>query len=999
MRKDTLMIMNRLKKLYPLLIIAIFLFSHPIIQADAAYKNNLEVNIDVSKSEITGISKIGVTAGQGLLLHKGQLGIIYIKLDNQHLDFDEYNGTIKILPDDDGVIEISYRGIFKDNVVMQDVIDERGISLTRVWYPKIPGLCYYDLKVTLPKGYEAISEAEEIKKIIKSETVEFYFHFPYLLDSISLVAANRYNVVKDNFNDVGIYAYFFHEDLSLAKTYIEFTKKYLKLYEDLIGAYPYRRFSIVENFLPTGYSMPTFTLLGDTVVRLPFIVETSLGHEILHQWFGNLVYADYESGNWVEGLTTYLADHLYKEQKGKGWEYRKQILIDYKSYVTAGKDFPLKLFTSRVDTPTRAVGYGKAAMVFHMLRNVVGDKVFFESLKDVIRKNRFGATSWDDLRVTFERLYGQDLSWFFSQWIDKDGLPELELENLEIKQLGSKFRLHFQVNHKREFYKLNLPIAIYSTGNVIKKSLRIDNQENSFTFLLPGRPEKIIVDEDYHIARELAEDEFPPVIARLLGDEKLIIVLPSDPDKEEMYQGIIDEFKKKGASIKRVKDIIESDIKSSSVAILDFANPLIGRLYGKLGTGDAGFSILVRENPWNSQKVIGIFNGKSKDEVDAAFRKIFHYGKYSKLLFDNGRNIGKEIHESQRGIVMELRQEAAAVDISSINTLSDVINSVSDKKIIYVGEVHNVFAHHAVQLDVITGIYRKNRKVAIGMEMFQKPFQKTLDDFIAGRIDEKNFLKRSGYFKRWGLDYNLYKPILDFARMKKIPVIALNLEREIIEKVSKSGIDSLSDEERKELPSEMDFSDTEYRERLKEIFRMHKDFKERNFDYFFQSQILWDETMSQSVEEFLQKNPDYQIVVLVGQGHLRYGAGIPKRTYRRNGYDYAIILTDERVEKDIADYIVFPKHVEGITAPKLMIFLKDEDSRIKIADFPEDSLSEKAGLKVGDIILFMDKAKISSIEDIKIHLHFKKKGDALKVKILRKEEDQDKVMEIEVVFR
>ena len=104
------------------------------------------------------------------------------------------------------------------------------------------------------------------------------------------------------------------------------------------------------------------------------------------------------------------------------------------------------------------------------------------------------------------------------------------------------------------------------------------------------------------------------------------------------------------------------------------------------------------------------------------------------------------------------------------------------------------------------------------MEMFQRPFQKALDDYISGAIDERAFLKRSEYFKRWGFDYNLYKPILDFARAEKIPVVALNLRGEITERSRRSGMDSLTAEEKKELPAELDFSDTEYRDRLKQVF-------------------------------------------------------------------------------------------------------------------------------------------------------------------------------------
>ncbi|MEK7789697.1 MAG: ChaN family lipoprotein, partial [Planctomycetota bacterium] len=328
------------------------------------------------------------------------------------------------------------------------------------------------------------------------------------------------------------------------------------------------------------------------------------------------------------------------------------------------------------------------------------------------------------------------------------------------------------------------------------------------------------------------------------------------------------------------------------------------------------------------------------------------------------------------------------VEVSALKTLNDVINSVSNKKIIYIGEHHDQFAHHNVQFQVIKGLYAKNKKVAIGMEMFQMPFQGILDGYIAGRIDEKEFLKKSEYFKRWGFDYNLYKPILDFAREEKIPLVALNIRREIVAKVSKSGLDSLSDEEKKEIPQQMDFSDNEYRDRLMKVFKMHQNSKDRNFDFFYQSQVLWDETMAQSIDEFFKKNPDFQqngqFVVIAGGGHIQYGSGIPKRTFRRNGYEYAVILNDANMERNIADYIFYPQLMEGITSPKLMVSLKEEDGRVMIEGFPENSVSEKAGLKGGDIILSIDSEPVGSVEDMKIHLFYKKKGDTVKVKVLRK---------------
>ena len=340
---------------------------------------------------------------------------------------------------------------------------------------------------------------------------------------------------------------------------------------------------------------------------------------------------------------------------------------------------------------------------------------------------------------------------------------------------------------------------------------------------------------------------------------------------------------------------------------------------------------------------------------------------------------------------------APAVNVSTVETLLEVIDAVKGQKIIYVGEFHDRPANHEVQLQVIKAMHKKNGRIAIGMEMFQRSSQDAINDYIEGRIDEREFLIKSAYFKKWGFDYNLYKPILDFAREAKIPVVALNITTELSEKVARTGIDSLSPKERKQIPAEIDLSDEAYRERLKEVFKTHKEFEEKKFDYFFQAQILWDETMAESVNDFLQKNPDYQMIVLAGSGHLTFGSGIPKRTFRRNGFDYKIVLNDLDVEKGIGDYIIFPKPIGGTQSPKLMVVLNEEGDKLKIAGFPPQSVSETAGLKVADTILSLDDVQVKNIDDVRVQLFYKKKGDSIKVKVLRKRFlFGDKEMEFEV---
>jgi uncharacterized iron-regulated protein len=333
--------------------------------------------------------------------------------------------------------------------------------------------------------------------------------------------------------------------------------------------------------------------------------------------------------------------------------------------------------------------------------------------------------------------------------------------------------------------------------------------------------------------------------------------------------------------------------------------------------------------------------------------------------------------------VKNSRQDPPAVDLATLKTLSSVVEKLAQKKIVYVGEEHDKVSHHQVQLELLRAIHGQTPKIAVGMEMFQRPFQRVLDDYIAGVIDERTFLKQSEYFKRWSLDYHLYKPILDFARERRLPVVALNVQREIVNKVAKGGLGSLSQQEKLEIPQELDFSDQEYRARLKEIFAAHRGSQEKNFEFFHQAQILWDEAMAESIDRFLKTHSDFRVLVLAGAGHLQYGAGIPKRSFRRNGLDYAIVLSDAEVKRDIADYVVFPESSKGPTAPTLASALAEENQSVRITGFAKDSVAEKAGLKIEDTLVSLDDHPVSGTDDVRIILFYKQFGETIKVKVRR----------------
>jgi uncharacterized iron-regulated protein len=727
--------------------------------------------------------------------------------------------------------------------------------------------------------------------------------------------------------------------------------------------------------------MATYTLLGSDVVRLPFIVKTSLGHEILHQWFGNSVYGDPEGGNWLEGVTNYLADHHYKDMEGEGELYRKKTLADYQSYVAADKAIALEEFRGRVDPATRAIGYGKGAMLFHMLKNLVGEEVFNNTLKAFVKESIFKRTSWLEIREAFENASGMELENFFKQWLEREDVPYIEVLEPRVLYIGGVPNVSFTLRQKGEPYAIRIKVKIITDDGECVEVLDLEEKEKSFEIPVEASPRMIVLDPDYDLMRGLWPDEFPPTISRLR-----VIVIPEDGVEDYLLLARL--LRGEGFGVKLDDGVKDEDLISSSVLLLGSDGPVHRRLFAKSPVEDIGegFMITVMKNPMNPDNVLAIAVASGKEEIEAAARKIFRYGKYSHLKFTGGRNVEKDIAESDTGMRVRLEHMVSGVRPQSALSLKEIIEDIKDRDIIYIGESHTNYEDHRVQLEVVRALNERGRKVAVGMEMFQTPFQEALDGYIAGETTEKEFLKASKYFTRWRFDYHLYREIVDYARAPGIPVLALNTDVDIVKKVSSGGLDALSDEEREKIPPDTDMSDDAYRRLLKEVFKLHRNAKGKKFENFYQAQILRDETMAHTVEAFLKDNPDYQMVVLAGMGHIGWGYGIPNRVYRLNGRDYAMLINSniETIEEGMADYVLFPERLEAPKAPVLGVILKEVDGVVDIAEVRPGTAAEEAGLKKGDVLVSVDGLDIGEIADIKIALFDHKAGDTIEVKVLRK---------------
>jgi uncharacterized iron-regulated protein len=302
---------------------------------------------------------------------------------------------------------------------------------------------------------------------------------------------------------------------------------------------------------------------------------------------------------------------------------------------------------------------------------------------------------------------------------------------------------------------------------------------------------------------------------------------------------------------------------------------------------------------------------------------------------------------------------------------------IGKRKVVYVGEQHNNDYQHAFQLRVVKRMYEQSPDLAIGMEMFQRPSQAALDAFVLGEIDEKEMLRRTEYFLRWGWDYLYYRPILLFARENGIPVIALNAPTEVRRKVGSSGLDSLTPGEREQIASEIDLTIEAHRTYLEKIWEMHP-MGNRSFENFYAAQCVWEDTMAESIARSLEGRPNRRVVVIVGGGHVRQRYGIPLRAERRGAAPYAILLgttpsepIDKYVAEDFADYLfVTAPAPENAPTPKLGFTIDPNQAGkgIYVESVLKGSLAELAGLKAGDQILSANGQSIRDLTDVRIFL-------------------------------
>ena len=988
-------------------------FAHPALSS-----YHLDISFQPEKHSLQGIATITVPEGHEWQLYTGGLTI-------QSISLGEEGKQPFPMPLPEGNSIHMYAGSKSQQVIIKyslnvsqdddgNLISNRGIVLTSGWHPIPQQNMLFSVEATLPVGFKGITESDNLPQQMQGNTMRS--SFSQAVRSIHL-AAGPYTIEQETVREgLTLSTWFFKEDQQLSREYIIAAKEYLLRYEKEIGPFPYNHYAIVANRLPSGFGMPTFTLLGQMVLRLPFIKETSLGHEILHSWFGNSIEVADDSGNWCEGLTSYLADFAYATDKGEGAAHRKAALINYQSYVHKDSAIPLGEFTSAshnqiMAKAKRAVGYNRSAMLFHQLRGMVGPEFFFQGLRHFVDSYKGKSASWKDIQNTFETVSGKDLGDFFLQQLSRQDVPSVEISNIRTEDKQDKTILHITIKQNTtKPYILNIPIHVTTITGTQQSIHTITDKVTTLSLSLSDSPLSVSVDPDYDLFRQLKASEFPPVWSRFSGANQKLLVLAKEHSSAPLAP-FIQWAEKQGWTAIEDKEVTNQQLSENSILFLGADSDSYRSIFGNIVSTQEGFNVTVKNNPLNSKEVAVLIQSESTRETKAASYKLKHYGKYSALTFKNGIIQEKDISPTDNGLVYNLETLPKGGATSAINNFDQVITELAKNQVIYLGETHDSFADHLLQLRIIQALKRKGLDLAIGMEMFPESSQEALNNYLmkGAKINEADFLRASRWFDVWRYDWRLFRPIFKFCKEFNIPIYGINIERQIVSAVFSSGnTDGLTKKQLQTIAKDRDLAIEGYVERLQVIHGFHAESphgKEKGIAGFVQSQAIWDESMAANIAGILENNPQKTVVVIAGAQHTRKDSGIPPRVLRRMDVKQASVLNIYAANSPAdpekhADFFFLAEPLQLEPKGKIGIILgteKDDDGteHLRISGLSHAGKAKAAGLKEEDIIVTINNQAAKNMEDIGILMMDTRAGDILKIKVLRKDTN-DETTEIEL---
>lgn len=524
------------------------------------------------------------------------------------------------------------------------------------WAPTVGEMPFtYRVAVETPAGQRALVAGRLVSEHDGADGYRATYDFAHPTDGIDLMAGpyvvQERLLARAGAEPIRLRTWFHPEIADLSAGYLDACAGYLTLYQDWIGRYPHTEFSVVSSPLPTGFGMPTLTYLGVDVLRLPFIKATSLGHEVLHNWWGNGVYPDWARGNWSEGLTTFMADYAYKERESEAAArgVRLEWLRDFAA-VPPAQDTPLRAFTSRTHGVSQVVGYHKAAFLFLMLRDELGAQAFDAGLRRFWAQRRFLTSSWEDLRAAFEQESGRDLHAFFAQWLDRAGAPRVRIATAKRSAQGSRYRLELELAQDVPAFALRVPVVVEHGGSTSTRRVELSQSQQRFALDFDVRPERVFLDPDLRLFRRLAPNELPPILRQAMLDASSITVIASqDPSVREAARALADALLDHG--------VREAPANTHGPLLLIGLEDEVDRALAQRGLPGRPESLQRKGTAqvWSLSDATGTpvlcVSARDAAALRSLIRPLPHYGRQSWLVFEGGKAVERGVWPGEAAAV------------------------------------------------------------------------------------------------------------------------------------------------------------------------------------------------------------------------------------------------------------------------------------------------------------------------------------------------------------
>lgn len=239
-------------------------------------------------------------------------------------------------------------------------------------------------------------------------------------------------------------------------------------------------------------------------------------------------------------------------------------------------------------------------------------------------------------------------------------------------------------------------------------------------------------------------------------------------------------------------------------------------------------------------------------------------------------------------------------------TFEEMLADLAQVQVVFVGERHDNAAHHEIQARLVNALHAKHPNLSVGMEMFDHRYDPVLAQWTAGELDREAFIQKTHWYvfrAGWGFDFDLYAPIFETVQANNIRLVGLNVPGWIPSKISKSGLANLLPDERRLVAESVDTENAEHRAYVEGVFSANPHHQAASFDFFYEAQCAWEDTMAASIVRKLGAGP---MVVMIGNGHIIRKFGVPDRVHARNQASLRTVYlatVGAVVEWDYADYI------------------------------------------------------------------------------------------------